>query len=120
MRDYEGKYGKTQKFVQNNSPIDRYYKMYVVEPKTRVYGELGGDMDDDDAVTVTPEKATPRFKHLKTCPLRGSRSSISPSKSPMKMPSPLKQMQIINQVQQLSSIEEVVQIADNDETRSVL
>ena len=39
--EYLGKFGKIDKFIKNNSPIDRYYKMYVIEPNSKVFGKVG-------------------------------------------------------------------------------
>lgn len=37
-KGYEARFGKCSKFVRNNSPIDKYYKMYVIEPESKVFG----------------------------------------------------------------------------------
>ena len=37
--EYEAKFGKMNKFVLNDSPIDRYYKLYVVEERARALRE---------------------------------------------------------------------------------
>ena len=37
-KGYEARFGKCSKFIRNNSPIDKYYKMYVIEPESKVFG----------------------------------------------------------------------------------
>jgi hypothetical protein len=53
-KEYEKLLGKTPKFIDSNSPIDRYYKMYVVEPESKVWGGMGG--------------GNTKMRHLRGCP----------------------------------------------------
>lgn len=39
VKGYEARFGKTDKFIRANSPIDKYYRMYVIEPESKVYGQ---------------------------------------------------------------------------------
>ena len=52
---YEQKFGKSSKFIESNSPIDRYYKLYVAEPETKVFG--GFD-------SISSPRNHNRFQHL--------------------------------------------------------
>lgn len=71
VRDaYEQKFGKSTKFIEHNSPIDRYYKMYVAEPETKVFQGLD-----------SPRERNMKFKHFKGCP-NGSLNSSPRLPSP--------------------------------------
>ena len=48
-------FGKTSKFVTENSPIDRYYKMYLVEPEKNRFEGL-------------ESPRVRQFKHFRGCP----------------------------------------------------
>jgi hypothetical protein len=81
-RAYETILGKTPKFIAENSPIDRYYKMYVVEPESKVWGGL------------SPRAAggNTKLRHLRGCPNGISRATLSPAaaarRGKLKLPSP--------------------------------
>lgn len=68
-KEYQKILGKTTKFVAENSAIDRYYKMYVVEPETKVWGGLGSPRAGGNT----------KLRHLKGCPNGISRATLSPA-----------------------------------------
>jgi hypothetical protein len=75
---YEQKFGKTTKFVESNSPIDRYYKLYVAEPETKVFGGF----ESPSSPRTRGNFTRGNFKHFKGCP---NGSMDSPRE---KLPSP--------------------------------
>lgn len=67
-KEYEKILGKSSKFVEENSPIDRYYKMYVVEPESKVFGGIS-----------SPRAGNGKIRHLAGCPNGIDRATLSPA-----------------------------------------
>ena len=114
--EYRKKAGRASKFIQHNSPIDRYYRMYVTGADARVFDAPVGAL----RLGQSPGK----LSHSKGCPHYTSRSSDSPAslkKGDDSLPSPARQKAAIDNISKAGSLEEVVRMAERDgETRTVL
>jgi hypothetical protein len=87
-----------------NSPIDRYYRMYVMEPESKVFKAL-------------EESQSPlgKFKHFKGC------VNHSPSISPDRIPSPERQLEILKAIKKTGSIEGMIAYCDkNEDAKTVM
>lgn len=114
-KEYEKILGKTTKFVAENSPIDRYYKMYVVEPESKVWGGLGSPRAGGNT----------KLRHLKGCPNGISRATLSPAatarREKLRLPSQERQERAILALQKTKDVEGVLNLANSNlDVQSVL
>ena len=90
--------------MRANSPIDKYYRMYVIEPDSKVYGQTGDGMLSG---------------HLRGCPYanHNSKSSLSVSsrrkvQEDLPLPSPERQAKAIKLLEKAKNADDLFMIAD--------
>jgi hypothetical protein len=83
--------------VAENSPVDRYYKMYVEEPENNILKGL-----------ISPRER--KFKHFKGCP-NDNMESLTPRQ---KLPSLERQTQILNMISIQGSLSNIIKYTDNN------